>query len=64
MVLKAVADLTDALCESVGGTGNFSNSSNSSILPFTASAQSALARIGLWLPSSIVGGLMVLLFAW
>ncbi|KAK0511921.1 hypothetical protein JMJ35_005771 [Cladonia borealis] len=59
--VQAVADLTDALCESVGGTGNFSNSS---ILPFTASAPSALARIGLWLPSSIVGGLMVLLFAW
>nr|AUW31294.1 hypothetical protein [Cladonia uncialis subsp. uncialis] len=62
--VQVIADLTDALCESVGGTGNFSNSSNSSILPFTASAPSALARIGLWLPSSIVGGLTVLLFAW
>lgn len=62
--VQVVADLTDALCESVGGTGNFSNSSNASILPFTASAPSTLACIGLWLPSSIVGGLMILLFAW
>ena len=59
-----VVDLTDALCASLGGTGNFTNgSSPSSGLPFKGDAPVILARGGVWGTSSIVGGVVALLLA-
>ncbi|KAL2050059.1 hypothetical protein ABVK25_009667 [Lepraria finkii] len=59
--MQVVVDLSDALCVSLGGTGNFSSSSNSSVLPFTGGAPPTLAPVGLWIPLSIAGAVMALL---
>ncbi|KAL2036766.1 hypothetical protein N7G274_010490 [Stereocaulon virgatum] len=61
--MQVVVDLSDALCVSLGGVGNPSNFSNSSVLPFTGGAPYTSALVGLWVPSSIAGAVIAFFLA-